>query len=155
MVTLKTRPLSEEELVHVGRAEILMEKLLVMPLAAKSRRRALSALDTCYEVWDVECFVEEQKNLLEIKDCESLVIARDLFQKLSSEAKAVFKSIVTTPDEVLEALGEITIKGDNAYRQFDNPRRIRRYIKRELGEKVGGRVIRELRWFLKNLSQSA
>ena len=94
----------------------------------------------CVKIFrDVEC------DLIEIdpsfdEDTEHIVVKRDLYNKLSDEAKDVIRMITTSPTEVVEALKNISITNGHYPIKTDDPKvvfrveRLSRYLRRLWGD---------------------
>jgi hypothetical protein len=98
--------------------------------------------------WNLHCYQNSP---------EQEIIQRDLFNKLSEEAKAVLKIFLTTPTEVTEALMRLSVNGETRRPDRENhrvstkrlykPARVKRYLRQFFAPpKITG-IFRELNLF--------
>ena len=148
----------QESFVRAVYAEMLLDKAEAMNAVANPGYLSLDTIENPGEessslspsAWSLKCYQES---------FEDEMICRDLFDRLSEEAKQVLKIFLTTPAEVTEALMQISVGGEARRPDHDTgkvsmkrlykPARVRQYLKRFFSPAKISRVFKELNHFFK------
>jgi len=145
----------QESFVRAIYAEMLLDKAQSLSAGINPDYLSIDDIDNPEQTlspsaWSLRCYQES---------FEDEVITRDLFERLSAEAKEVLKIFLTTPAEVTEALMQISIDGESRRPDRDGRHvtlkrlykitRMKRYLRKSFSPSTISRIFEELHHFFR------
>ena len=143
----------QESFVRAVYAEMLMDKAEALHALTDPSYLSIDDMDNPEEslspsAWSLRCYQDS---------FEDEVISRDLFERLSFEAKEVLGIFFTTPAEVTEALMTISITGESrrpdreeskiTLKRLYKSARVKRYLQEYFPPEKVSQIFRELNQF--------